>query len=254
MKIRSLLLAGFLLLAAVVASARTFPPVVLSADLDRRPTYTAKPQHYILYIAPYVELGSVAAGSRRPPDQATLARLIQAALPSDQFMPIASSTETPDIVLGVHWGEVSPEGPQPLLRAREGGVIRAIWAITVGRTHVPPFLMPSERSNLDGELSRDHFFLLISAYDPAALRNGKVAIRWQTRTSIDSIQVRADEAWGYLAGVAKNHLAQRIERPNFVADAPKLSPVDDTNPLVGIDEVIPGVRKLLTFEKAMPPY
>lgn len=247
----------FLSVAGLV-NAKTFPPVLLSADLENHgrgeETDSKTPRHYGLYVAPYDEFGNIAAGGQRPPSVDTLARLVQAALPTDRYAPIANETEAPDEVIGVQWGEVSPSGPQPFIGAREGGVVRPIWAIGVGRTHVPPFLTSSQRSDLQEELSRDRFFLIISSYDAEALRQGKVSIHWQTRTSIDSLQVRAGEAWEYLAGVAQTNLAKRIDRPALVSNAPRLSPSSDPVPLVPIDQVIPGASKLLTFEKATPPY
>ena len=257
MKMLPLLFGAFLGLTTV-AMARTFPPVLLSADLEDHgrggEAEKKLPQHYALYVAPYNEFGSIAAGGERPPDIETFARIVQAALPPDRFLPIANKSEDPDTVIGVQWGEVSPRGPQPFIGAREGGVVKVIWAIGVGRTHVQPFLLPSERSDLYEELGRDRFFLLISSYDPAALRQGKVSIRWQTRTSVDSIQVGASQAWGYLAGVAQTHLAQLIDRPKLVSDAPSVAPATSASPLIRLDDVIPGSSRLFTFEKAMPPF
>jgi hypothetical protein len=241
-----------------LASAKTFPPVLLSADLENRgrknETEHQAPRHYALYVAPYEEFGNIAAGGRSPPNVETIARLVRATLPTDRYEMITNETDKPEEVIGVHWGEVSPEGPQPFIGAREGGVVKPIWAIGVGRTHVPPFLMPSDRSALQDELKRDRFYLIISSYDAAALREGKVSIHWQTRTSIDSLQVRADEAWGYLAGVAQTNLAKRIDRPELISDAPNLAASADTTPLVPIDDVIVGASKQLTFQKATPPY
>lgn len=240
-------------------SAKTLPPVLLSADLENHGrgdnTENKEPHSYALYVAPYDEFGNIAAGGERPPTPEAVARLVQAALPADRYVPIANEAAAPDEVIGVQWGEVSPRGPQPFIGAREGGVVKPIWAIGVGRTHVPPFLTSSEQSDLHEELSRDRFFLIVSSYDVAALRQGKVSIHWQTRTSIDSIQVRSGEAWSYLAGVLQNNIAKRIERPLFVSDAPRLPPPSsDLPPLVSIDAIIPGASKLLTFEKATPPY
>lgn len=252
---RPLLLLAALLSVTVLAGARTFPPVVVSADVDRdKPEAPSSTQRYALYVAPYEEFGSVAASSQKPPSSADVARLIEAALPADRYVPIANKSESPDLVIGVQWGEVSPSGPQPFIGAREGGVVKPMWAITVGRTKVPPFLTSSEWSQLNDEMRRDHYYLLISAYDPAALRDGRVKVLWQTRTSIDSLQAPIDQAWSYLAGAAQNNLAKRILRPAFVSDAPKLTASTDATPVVPIDEVIPGASKLLTFEKAMPPY
>lgn len=255
---RVVLVFGIFLSFVGLADAKTFPPVLLSADLENRgrggETPPKLPQSYILYVGPYEEFGSVAASSRRPPSREEMIRLVQAALPADRFRPIIDKTETPDVVIGVQWGEISPTGPQPAIEAREGGVVRPIWAIGVGRTQVPPFLTPTERSALDDELTRDRFYCLISGYDPTALREGKVLIHWQTRTSIDSIQVRAQEAWGYLVGVAQSHLAAQIDRPALISHAPSLTTSAEATPLVPIDEVIPGASKLLTFEKATPPY
>jgi hypothetical protein len=257
MKNTPLLFGAFFCLAAV-AIARTFPPVLLSADLENHghgsEIEKKRPQHYALYVAPYEEFGSVAAGGEKPPSVETLAQIVQAALPSDRFVPIANKSEVPDTVIAVQWGEVSPRGPQPFISAREGGVVNPIWAIGVGRTHVPPFLMPSERNDLNQELGRDRFYLIISSYDPTALRQGKVSIRWQTRTSVDSIQVGASQAWGYLAGVAQTNFAKLIDRPALVPDAPSVAPATSASPLFPIEEIIPGSTRLLTFQKATPGF
>ena len=257
MKMPPLLLSAYLCFA-LVAVARTFPPVLLSADLENHGSGSEiekkLPQHYALYVAPYNEFGSVAAGGEKPPSIETIAQIVQAALPSERFVPIASKSDTPDTVIAIHWGEVSPRGPQPFIGAREGGVVNPIWAIGVGRTHVKPFLLPSQRSDLYEELGRDRFYLVISSYDPTALRQGKVSIRWQTRTSVDSIQVTAGQAWGYLAGVAQTNLAKLIDRPALIPDAPSVAPATSGSALLPIDDVIPGATRLLTFEKATPPF
>jgi hypothetical protein len=257
MKTISLLFTAFVWLATA-AMGRTFPPVLLSADLEDHgrggEVEKKRPQHYVLYVAPYDEFGSIAAGGERPPSAETLARIVQAALPADRFVPIVNKSDELDTVIGVQWGEVSPRGPQPFVSAREGGVLKPIWAIGVGRTHVQPFLLPSERGDLNEELDRDRYFLLISSYDTAALRQGKVSIRWQTRTSVDSIQVGAAKAWGYLAGVAQTHLAQLIDRPKLVSDAPFLEPAPSASALISVDDILPGASRMLTFQKATPPF
>lgn len=252
---RSLLFLAVLSSIAGLATAKTLPPVVLSADAENSSDAGANaPQHYALYVAPYEEFGNVAAGGHKPPAVEEIARLVRAALPTDLYTPISSKSDVTDVVIGVHWGEISPQGPQPFIGAREGGVVTPMWAVTVGRTHVPPFITSSQRSSLHDETTRDRFYLIVSAYDASALRAGKVAIRWQTRTSVDSLQVSSGEAWTMLAAVAQGHLGQRMERPDFVSHVPTLNASADSTPLIPIEEIVPGATKLLTFERAMPPY
>jgi hypothetical protein len=159
------------------------------------------PGNYIAYDAGYIEEGDPVAGEN-PPTAAAVAQALRASLAVQNFLP-ATAPSAPSLALIYHWGVLRPDSYQvrsdfkiqPNLHARlalvattkqTGDIENFIMARRMGRINpafrVPGFLNFRERDLLD--LARDdRYFVIVSAYDFAALTRREAKLVWRVRVS-----------------------------------------------------------------------
>jgi hypothetical protein len=130
---------------------------------------------------------------------------------------LVALSDQPDVLLACHHGEVSPRGAQPPVATKTGRQpTRSISsALTVGRGFVP-LLTRSEQAELSIHEYEDLFFLVVTAFDGRALREGREEVLWQTRMSMDSLRSDPQKVWSAMARAGAPHFGRDLSRPSFV--------------------------------------
>jgi hypothetical protein len=206
----AVLLAG--LAAASKAAARTsagdgkkFYMVVVAEQTnpEAKPALPTPdhPAYYVAYDAGYIEAGDPVAGEE-PPSAAAVAQALRGTLATQNYLPASA----PSLLVVYHWGVIRPDSHQirdtfniqPNLKARialvatsrmAGEMENFLLERRMGRINpafrVPGFLAIQERDLLD--LARDdRYFVIVSAYDFAALTRRETKLLWRLKVSTRS--------------------------------------------------------------------
>jgi hypothetical protein len=159
------------------------------------------PAYYVAYDAGYIEAGDP-VGGEEPASAAAVAQALRDTLASQNFLPAPA----PSLLIVYHWGVIRPDSHQirdtfniqPNLKARialvspsrqAGEIENYLLEQRMGRIspafRVPNFLPSPERDLLD--LARDdRYFVIVSAYDFAALTRRETKLLWRVRVSTRS--------------------------------------------------------------------
>ena len=159
------------------------------------------PAYYVAYDAGYIEAGDP-IGGEEPAPAATVAQALRATLASQNYLPASA----PSLLIVYHWGVIRPDSHQirdtfniqPNLKARialvspsrqAGEIENYILERRMGRIspafRVPNFLPSPERDLLD-LAQDDRYFVIVSAYDFAALTRRETKLLWRLKVSTRS--------------------------------------------------------------------
>lgn len=160
----------------VVASDRT------EAGKKFTPPTAKNPAYCIVLSAGPNELGAVFAGEKIPP-QKDVEPFVIKALAAQHYLPVNDEHPEPSLVVVYSWGSINPDemdgfdddAPKQILNQKQ------MLSIVVTR-HVDLSPNSIDRSFLP-DLSDGRYFLLVGAYDFAALKQGKRVMLWRTRLS-----------------------------------------------------------------------
>ena len=172
------------------------------------PPTAEKPAYYVAYDAGYIEEGDPIAGVNPPPAIA-VTQALSAALASQHYLP-APATSAPSFLLVYHWGLLNRDTHQirsifkiqPNLKARIGLVAASKYAQRMEEdimdrrqpvsVHIP-ILDPTEQ-NLLQLAGDDRYFVIVSAYDFAALTRRETKLLWRFKVSTRSAGAAMAEA------------------------------------------------------------
>jgi len=198
------------------ARARSFDMVAIAEQTKKgtevQPPMVGVPAYYVAYDGGYIESGDPIAG-QKPPTAAAIGADLREALASQGYQP-APAQGSPSLLLIYHWGSINistMEIPRitklkPNLRARiylgaptfdaatlenfllarRAGPIANDWA------PVPGFLTPRIKDALD-LAQDDRYFVIVSAYDFAAVARREPALLWRVKLSARSVVSDMDE-------------------------------------------------------------
>jgi hypothetical protein len=201
--------------ASVEAQAKTGVIVVSSETNPSAPEELRRVDGGLTYAIAVSDFHPVGSLPRRKPlpDPAVVAAAVAGVLPVGRLVAL---TDQPDVLLACHHGEVSPRGAQPPVATKTGRQpTRSISSVlTLGRGFVP-LLTRSERAELSIHEYEDLFFLVVTAYDGHALREGREEVLWQTRMSVDSLRSDPQGVWSAMARAGATHFGRDLPRPSF---------------------------------------
>jgi len=199
------------LAAAAMAASQSAPDgkkfymavVAERTDQTAKPVLPAPdhPAYYVAYDAGYIEAGDP-IGGEEPASAAAVAQALRDTLASQNFLPAPA----PSLLIVYHWGVIRPDSHQirdtfniqPNLKARIALVSPSTQARDIenyllerrmGRIspafRVSNFLPSAERNILD-LAQDDRYFVIVSAYDFAALTRRETKLLWRLRVSTRS--------------------------------------------------------------------
>jgi hypothetical protein len=193
------------------------------------PAETASPSGtYLAYDAGLIEGGDAVAGEMPPPPEIVRSALEQAAQTAG-----LTAADSPAVLLIYHWGVIrydsTPKAPafriQPNLRSR---IALIASARTLGKAEDffrgprPPYTEPDLRDAF--ELSHDaRYFVIISAYDRAALARHERKLLWRVRVSAMTNSGAMNEVIPALARASGTYFGRTLSRPETL----KLTRTDD---------------------------
>jgi hypothetical protein len=159
------------------------------------------PAYYVAYDAGYIEAGDP-VGGEEPAPAAAVAQALRGTLASQNYLPASA----PSLLIVYHWGVIRPDSHQirdtfniqPNLKARialvatsrqAGEIENFLLERRMGRIspafRVPNFLPGPERDLLD-LAQDDRYFVIVSAYDYAALTRRETKLLWRLKVSTRS--------------------------------------------------------------------
>jgi hypothetical protein len=246
-----LLIAAFVSLASIATAAdRKFDMLAVAEQFPLQPSRQvdapAHPSSYALIGGGFIEAGDPTAGEH-PPAASTVTAALQDALTSAGYT-LAPSGVTPTAALIYHWGLIRDERMplrvpfqlEPNLRTRLSLVTPAARfpsieeRIISRRDYTPAALQtieyPDVRDALD--LARDGvYFVVVSAYDYAALARGETNLLWRTKLTAQlNSGALADVVHSLLRNAAP-YLGRHLARRDSLKAPLSASPVaSDTSP------------------------
>jgi hypothetical protein len=193
------------------------------------------PAYYAIYDGGYIEAGDPIA-NERPPAAAAVAQALARSLAPRHYLP-ATDRLPPSVLLLYHWGVLNRSSTEirnslelgPNQRARIALVAPAGYARRIeqdlldertmreahSRVWFPYFLDFHERDIL--ELSRDdRFFVVVSAYDYAALARRQAKLLWRAKMSARSAGVAMADALPALLRSGAPYFGQNLRDPQYV--------------------------------------
>jgi hypothetical protein len=198
-----------------------------------------QPFSYVAIDGGYIEAGDPVAGEK-PPTPAQMRSALVAGLAAEH-QPLANATPV-DLVLIYHWGVIRKDTFQiapnndvtPNHRARLNLVAssrivdRVAEDIVSRRYRMPSYLTIDERDAIT-YAQDDRYFVVVAAYDFAALLRGETVLRWRTRLSAATNSGSMNDVLPALiqngAGFLGRHL-NNAETEIWRLDASALSPVE----------------------------
>ncbi|HWL17985.1 MAG TPA: hypothetical protein VNR00_20400 [Opitutus sp.] len=185
------------------------------------------PAYYAIYNSGMQQRGQPVAGFTAP-DPVYLEDVLRRALRASGFLP-ADPEHAPSVFLVLHWGvhsqmdfEMRRMFPELALRHRlermrlvggrrfETFLLRHIQ-FAEGR--VP---LPSKQENLHDQAMQDIYFAIVSAYDYAALSNGRRRLLWRTSLTAGATGVSLRESMPALLLSGGPYFGREMPEPEFV--------------------------------------
>jgi hypothetical protein len=193
------------------------------------------PAYFVAYDGGYIEEGDPIA-NEKPPAPADVAQVLYRSLAPQHYLP-ATDQSLPSVLLIYHWGLLNRDSIEirsslslgPNERARIALVTTARYARMIeqdllderttremhARTWIPYFLNFRERDMLD--LSRDdRYFVIVSAYDYAALANHHAKLLWRAKMSARSAGAAMATALPALLRTGAPYFGQNLDEPQIV--------------------------------------
>ena len=205
----------------IVVAEQTASGARIAPPTPEHPTY------YVAYDAGYIEAGS-AIGGLKPPSAAVISRALRAALGSAGYE-AAPANAVPSQVLVYHWGSIRPDFPgKPVI----GSNLEARLSLVAPRKMVlqaEEFLVDRRLANAGYVASelRDtlefaqgaHYFVIISAYDFAALTRSAFTLLWRVRLSTPENSGSIDEALPAMISVSSPYFGRNFDDRQRIAAA-----------------------------------
>lgn len=159
------------------------------------------PQYYFPTITDYRELGAVMAGTKSPSKDDVLQAVITA-LARENYLLVKPGSK-PDLALTIWWGSLNPLVDE--MEANEGDLAptqvffnkREMLAL-VGAFKADAFFK-FDSDQLREAATDDRYFILIAAYDFAALEKKEKKLVWSARMSTESTGRSPEETFPLLA-------------------------------------------------------
>jgi hypothetical protein len=237
----ALVAAGMLgTVAAPAAAGRNLQMVVVAEQTDARTPRTLPtpelPAFYVAFDGGYIEAGDPIA-NEQPPAASAIAQALESTLASQGFEP-ATGTQTPSVVIIYHWGLLNRDSRaarngnkiDPNLHARlslvstnrQDGEIekylvdRRLLATSSALAHAPEIPNFHERDIL--QLAHDNrYFVVVSAYDYAAVIRQEGGLLWRAKMSTYSGRVSMADALPTLIRGGAPYLGRNLRDFEYVA-------------------------------------
>ena len=211
-----------------------------------RPT-SAQPVSYLAFDGGYREAGDPIA-NERPPTPAAVARALRQALAAEGYRPATAQTP-PTLLLIYHWGSLNQDSLairsgmdiDPNLKARVSLVAGRRYERQIDddilqrqisrdlRTRFPSGLFLSDQARDIRQLAQDdRYFVIVTAYDYAALSRHEARQLWRTKMSTRNAGAAMATALPALIQGGGPYFGRDADEPQFVKTP--LGPGDQVEP------------------------
>jgi hypothetical protein len=204
------------------------------------------PVYYVVYPGGFREFGGTYAGVH-PPQEADLERVMKKALATQGYLPATDAAHRPSVLVIFTWGmhsrldptteAISPQATVQNMLERAELVGGMVFAQRVGKAYEeraisqlsgPTFvdasfnlIDPVHRLTDDNarseylmdQISDDIYFVVASAYDYAAVAQGKRTLLWRTNMTVNTAGVNMKETLPPLIATAAPFFGRETEGP-----------------------------------------
>jgi hypothetical protein len=213
-----------------------------------------QPAYYYPYVVGYQELGSVATGDKKLPDDASVNHLIAEALASQGYLVthVAGSKldPPPSLFLVFRWGNINPilldefdNYGAKTHHYNQSAYRKEMALVGLQETDVYDQSMP--KKDLLESANDNRYYVTISAYDFATYyTQHKTALLWVSRMSIPKQDLYLDQVVAPLVNAGTPFLGRETTTPRVI---------DITGPPGKVDVGTPVVKGYVTPGAAQPP-
>lgn len=197
-----------------------------------------QPQYYVGLSLGFRDLGAAVGGIKEPPTNDVL-RLVAGELAKQGYLPATEKSAPPSLVLAYTWGTLNADldQPDPDFAARVRNrpqIVRFLGGRKVGldSNFFDPLTAPiNGLQTLDYDArkiheisSEDFYIIIVSAYDLAALHQGKKQLLWMTRIAAPSLGFALADAMPSMLAIAGPHFGRETARPVWMSASEKFKP------------------------------
>lgn len=197
-----------------------------------------QPQYYVGLSLGFRDLGAAVGGIKEPPTNDVL-RLVAGELAKQGYLPATEKSAPPSLVLAYTWGTLNADldQPDPDFAARVRNrpqIVRFLGGRKVGldNNFFDPLTAPiNGLQTLDYDArkiheisSEDFYIIIVSAYDLAALHQGKKQLLWMTRIAAPSLGFALADAMPSMLAIAGPHFGRETARPVWMSASEKFKP------------------------------
>lgn len=201
---------------APVARGRSFDMTAVAEQTKRgteiQPPIVDNPAYYVAYDGGYIEAGDPIAG-QKPPTAQAIGQDLRQALAGQGYQP-AGQAATPSLLLIYHWGTINKDtiaiprfnSLKPNFKARiylVGSTFEAakLENFLLSRKAAPiandwapiPGFLTAQLQDLLSLAEDDRYFVVVSAYDYAAVTRHEPVLLWRVKLSARSVVSDMDE-------------------------------------------------------------
>jgi hypothetical protein len=206
-----------------------------------------RPIHYMLLGNVERALGVPFAGER-PPDLVVLNRELERTLASQGYVRTQIGGPMPALAIVVTWGsanllldEIEGSGAMVFNRKEIAALVGADQAND-------RILSAHEADAINSAARQDRLFVVVAAFDAAALARREKKLVWRTRISVDSLRTTLTDSLPVMFASAAPWFGRKMEKPMIVTDEIRRRPeVHLGTPVILPDE--PGAAPSASTEK-----
>lgn len=186
------------------------------SDLGHKlvPPTLERPARCALGSGGYHEWGGVRAGEK-PTKLAQIDPIVRAALRINSYEGLRAG-ESPDLVIVFHWGCIRPEA-SGLSRGRYDVVVNQLDMLDlVGGRVLENNNDRILRSALIDAAAEERYFLIVSAFEPAAYARDTKILLWRTQVSVPLPGITQEQAFPILAATGGTHFGRETSESRFI--------------------------------------
>ncbi|HTQ31530.1 MAG TPA: hypothetical protein VMI53_10000 [Opitutaceae bacterium] len=209
---------------AVVCAERSRDVIVYSyvteAGKKMTPPTPDHPAACLLVAGGYREEGQTVAGEKPPPPE-KVDQLVRKALAADNYEGLTRDSKQIDYIIVYHWGYMNPEiedfGGGEKIIFNQAQMLALVAGASFDRMN-PGF---SDYNDTIQALEENRYFLVISAYSPAAYfkHNRQKKLLWRAQMSLDSIGTDQTESLPALVSASVPYLGRTTDLPQQVNES-----------------------------------
>lgn len=197
--------------------------LVTDAGKKLAPPTASNPASYLLISGGYREEGEKTVGEKSPPPE-KIEQMVRNALTAAHYQEINKNSKELNYIIVYHWGYMNPETDDFGDPDNTGNKIvfnePMMLALVAGASldKLDPGF--SDYTNIMQAAGQNRYFLIISAYSPAAYKkNREKKLLWRAQMSLDSDGTNQNESMPALVSASVSYLGHETDIPKQIDES-----------------------------------